>query len=430
MVTTLHEEERQKRNLIFRFHSYNNAISQALQQFSCLGIISVGGFVIKVSRDILLVGCCVLVLLVLGNKIVQVRLGLGELHLVHTLASVPMEERLATEHDCELIGDTLPSFLDGGRVSDEDTRHFESLGRDVANGCLEVVGDPLDKVRRMLGGHLKHLVVDFLARHGSTEHHGAGEVASVARIGGAHHVSCLEGLLCELGHGQDTESLGAEGGQRGESNQEEVKTWERNHVDGKLSEIAVELTRETERASGSSDGVGDQLVEIAVGWVGELEGAEANIVQSFVIKRVTLVGILDKLMDGKGGVVWLDHSVGDLGRWNDTVCTDDTVGEFLLDFGDEKSTHSRSGSSSHGMGDLESLEDVASFGFLANAFHDRIYEFRSFGVVAFGPVVTGSALSKDEVVGAEEGSIRTCTDGIHGTGFQIGKDGTWDVTVD
>merc|ERR1712029_306922 len=47
----------------------------------------------------------VLVLLVLGHQVVHVGLGLGELHLVHTLASVPVEESLAPEHGGELLGD-------------------------------------------------------------------------------------------------------------------------------------------------------------------------------------------------------------------------------------------------------------------------------------------------------------------------------------
>merc|ERR1711988_1459790 len=37
----------------------------------------------------------VLVLLVLGDKVVHVGLSLGELHLIHTLASVPVKEGLA-----------------------------------------------------------------------------------------------------------------------------------------------------------------------------------------------------------------------------------------------------------------------------------------------------------------------------------------------
>merc|ERR1719238_1948879 len=45
----------------------------------------------------------VLVLLVLGHKVIHVRLRLGELHLVHPLARVPMQERFAAEHARELL---------------------------------------------------------------------------------------------------------------------------------------------------------------------------------------------------------------------------------------------------------------------------------------------------------------------------------------
>ena len=36
---------------------------------------------------------------------------LGELHLIHALASVPVEERLASEHGSELLRDSLEQLL-------------------------------------------------------------------------------------------------------------------------------------------------------------------------------------------------------------------------------------------------------------------------------------------------------------------------------
>merc|ERR1712070_741042 len=51
----------------------------------------------------LLLGRRVLVLLVLRDEVVHVGLCLGELHFVHTLTGVPVEEGLATEHRCELL---------------------------------------------------------------------------------------------------------------------------------------------------------------------------------------------------------------------------------------------------------------------------------------------------------------------------------------
>ena len=46
-----------------------------------------------------------------------------------------------------------------------------------------------------------------------------------------------------------------------------------------------------------------------------------------------------------------------------------------------------------------------------------------------GPVVTGSGLTEDEVVGAEELTEGTGADGIHGSGLQIHKDGAGDVAT-
>ena len=59
-----------------------------------------------------------------SSSSLTVGLGLGELHLVHTLAGVPVKEGLATEHDSELLGDTLPGLLDGGGVTNKGRGHL------------------------------------------------------------------------------------------------------------------------------------------------------------------------------------------------------------------------------------------------------------------------------------------------------------------
>merc|ERR1712057_81915 len=130
----------------------------------------------------------VLVLLVLRHQIVHVGLSLGELHLVHALAGVPVKEGLAAEHASELLGHTLPELLDGGGVAKEHGGHLETLGWDVTHGGLDVVGDPLDEVARVLVLDVEHLLVNLLGGHAATEEGGAGEVAAMTRIGGAHHV--------------------------------------------------------------------------------------------------------------------------------------------------------------------------------------------------------------------------------------------------
>jgi hypothetical protein len=156
---------------------------------------------------------------------------------------------------------------------------------------------------------VQHLLVDFLGGHSSSEHSGGGEVSTVSWVRSAHHVLGIEHLLGQFWDGQSSVLLGASGGQWGETNHEEVESWEWNQVDSQLSQVRVQLTWESQAAGDTGHGSGDQVVKITVGWGGELEGSEADIVEGFVIDDLDLVGIFDQLMDGQGGVVWLNDGI-------------------------------------------------------------------------------------------------------------------------
>merc|ERR1711977_772103 len=321
----------------------------------------------------------ILVLLVLGDKVVHVGLSLSELHLVHTLTSVPVKEGLATEHASELLGDTLPELLDGGGVTNEDGSHLETLGGDVADGGHDVVG--------------------------------------------------IEHLLGELGHGEGTVLLGATGGERGEPSEEEVETGEGDEIDTELAEVRVELTREAKAASHTGHAGGAEMVEVTIGGSGELEGTEADVVQGLVVKAHALVGVLHKLVDGEGGVVRLDNSVGHLGGWHHREGEHHAVGVLLADLGDEESSHTGTSTATEGVAELEALEAVARLGLLTHDIEDGVDQLGTLGVVALGPVVTSASLAENKVVGAEELTEGTGTDGVHGTGLEVHKDGTGHVAT-
>merc|ERR1712144_43801 len=378
----------------------------------------------------LVLGGGVLVLLVLGDKVIHVGLSLSELHLVHTLTSVPVKEGLATEHASELLGDALPELLDGGGVTNEDGSHLETLGGDVADGGLDVVGDPLHEVGGVLVLDVEHLLVNLLGGHTATEEGRASEVATVTGVSGAHHVLGIEHLLGELGHGEGTVLLGATGGKGGEPSEEEVETGEGDEIDTELAEVRVELTREAKAASHTGHAGGAEMVEVTVGGGGELEGTEADVVQGLVVKAHALVGVLHKLVDGEGGVVRLDNSVGHLGGWHHGEGEHHTVGVLLADLGDQESSHTGTGTATEGVAELEALEAIAGLGLLAHNVEHGVDELGTLGVVTLGPVITGTSLAEHEVVGAEELTEGTSTDGVHGTGLVATAGGLVVVHVD
>jgi hypothetical protein len=203
--------------------------------------------------------------------------------------------------------------LDGSGVADESDGHLETLGGDITDGGLDVVGDPFNEVRLILVLDVQHLFVDFFGGHATTEHGGSGEVTTVTRIRSTHHVLGVEHLLSEFRDSEGTVLLRTTRSEGSETNHEEVETREGDQVDGEFAEVRVELTRETETTSDTRHGGRDEVVEVTISGGSEFEGTEADIIEGFVVNDHDLIGVFDKLMDRESGVVGFDDGIRDFG---------------------------------------------------------------------------------------------------------------------
>jgi hypothetical protein len=171
------------------------------------------------------------------------------------------------------------------------------------------------------------------------------------------------------------------------------------------------------------------VVQVTVRGVRELKGAHANVVQSLVVDTEGLIGVLNELVNGEGSVVRLNDSVGNLGGGNNGEGRHHTVGELLTDLGDQKSTHTGTGTTTERVGDLEALEAVTAFSLTTDDIDNLVDQLGALGVVTLGPVVSGTGLSEDEVVWSEELSVRSSSDRVHSSWLEIHEDGSWYVST-
>lgn len=137
--------------------------------------------------------------------------------------------------------------------------------------------------------------------------------------------------------------------------------------------------------------------------------------------------MLNELVDGESGVVWLDNGVRDHWGWDNGESGHHTVWEFFTDLGDQEGTHTGTGTTTEGVGDLEALEAVAAFGLTTDNIDDLVDQVGTLSVVTLSPVVSGTRLTEDDVIGAEKLTERTGTDSIESGGLKINKNRTGNV---
>jgi len=293
--------------------------------------------------------------------------GFREFTFFHTFTDVPVDEGTLGVHEVKLVVKSGPCLGNGsgvrkhadGTLNLGQVTAWDDGWRLVVDADLEAGWAPVDELDGSLGLDGGNGCVDILWHDVATVKHAARHVLAVTWVALDHLVGWLEAHVGDLGNrellvvgllGRDDWSIG---GQR------EVDTWVWHEVGLELGEVNVEGTVESERGGDRGHNLGNQPVEVGVGWSLNVEVSSADVVDGFVVDHEGTVGVLQGGVGGQDRVVGLNNSGGDLRRGVDGELELALLSVVHTQSLEEERGESGSGTSTEGVEDEESLETGA-----------------------------------------------------------------------
>lgn len=134
----------------------------------------------------------------------------------------------------------------------------------------------------------------------------------MAGVALGHHVGWFKDSACDFGNRQRLVHCLVRADDWRIRGQHEVDAGVRHQVGLELGDVDVQGPIESERGGQTGNDLGDQAIEVSVRWLGNVQVTSANVIQSLVVKAEGTIGVFQKSMGGKDGVVGLYDSSGHL----------------------------------------------------------------------------------------------------------------------
>jgi len=346
-----------------------------------------------------------------------------------------MDEGSLGVHKIELMIKSGEDLSDGSGVGDH-AHGSHDLGEIttwddswwlVVDSALETGWAPVDELDGSLGLDGGNGGVDILRDDVTSVHQTASHVLTVSWIALNHHGGWLEDGVGDLSNGELLVVGLLSGDDWGIRRKHEMDSWVWHQVGLEFSDIDVEGTIESQRGSQRGDGLGDQSVQVGVGWSLDIELSSADIIDSFVVQHDSDISVLKERVGGQNGVVWLNNGGGDLRGWVDG---ETELGLLAVVDGkslEEQGTETGTAATTDSLEDQEALETGTVVSELSDSVQAQVDDFTTNGVVSSGEVVGGIFLTGDQLLRVEQLSVGTGSDFINDGWFQIEEDTSWDV---
>jgi len=369
---------------------------------------------------------------ILTLKSLKILTSLGELTFLHTLTHVPVDEGALGEHEIELLVHAVEDLGDGGGVGLHahgagESRHVaagNNNGWTTVETGLETSGTPVNKLDGALVLDLVDGDADILGDDITTVHQAAGHVLALERIALHEGVGGIEGGSGDLLHRVLLVRGAGLAHERGVGGGEEVDARMRHQVDLELVDIHVERTLKAERGSERRNNLGNQAVEVGVGWARNVEVATADVVESLVVHEEGAVGVLEHGVGGEDGVVGLDNSAAELRRRPDDEVQLALLAVVRAQTLEKKAGETRASATTNAVEDEEALKTSAIVGELADAIEGGVNQILANGVVTAGKVVGCILATADELIGVVETAVGASADLVDNARLKIDKDRT------
>jgi hypothetical protein len=137
--------------------------------------------------------------------------------------------------------------------------------------------------------------------------------------------------------------------------------------------------------------------------------------------------VLKSGVSGKDRVVWLNDGGGGLWGWVDAELQLGLLAVVDRQALHKEGTETRSGSTTEGVENQETLETRAVIGNTADLVEDLVDQLLSDSVVATSVVVGSILLAGDHLLWVEKAAVGTSADLIDDVWLEITVDGTWDI---
>ena len=131
----------------------------------------------------------------------------------------------------------------------------------------------------------------------------------------------------------------------------------------------------------------NQTVQVLVVGTLKTKVSSADVIDSLVVNHERTIRVLEGGVGGKNRVIWFNNGGSGLWCWVDTEFQLDLLSEVDRQTLHQKSTETRTSSTTEGVEDKETLEARAVVGNMANLVQDLVNQLLANSVVATGVVV-------------------------------------------